>query len=130
MGGDDPDDRVTNLAAGAKVKPLLRRSIVARVGFMRQAQVSAQNFNADLPTLRPVVRQPRHGVHPSQPDGRWLVTTQLVRSRGEPFVQRSSALLGQRATSNAPGRPEADKRHQDSAAKTDEAHHGGDERGL
>jgi hypothetical protein len=57
----------------------------------------AQDINAGLSVLLPVICQPCHGVHPGQPDGRRLFTTQLAGRRGEPFIQRSSALLPERS---------------------------------
>ena len=94
--GDDPDDGVADFAAGPEGKPLRLGSILARVGLVGHAQIGAQHIDAGLPVLRPVIGQARHGVHPGQPDGRRLITAQLLGRRGEPLVQRPGALLRER----------------------------------
>lgn len=89
--------------------------------FIGHAQVCAQDIDAGLPVFLPVIGQARHGVHPSEADGRRLVTAQSVGRRGEPFVQCPGALLlersvqlltlfRQRAAGNAPCCPEAGHR--------------------
>jgi hypothetical protein len=91
--GDDPDDGVSDFAVRLESKPLRLGTILARIGLVRHAQIGAQDIDAGLSVLFPIIRQARHGVHSSQPDGRWLITAQAVGGRGEPFVQRSIALL-------------------------------------
>src|SRR5215472_2902134 len=90
--GDDPDDGVADFAVGLEGKPFWLGSILARIGLVWHAQIGAQHVDAGLPVFLPVIGQARQGIHPSQPDGRWLITTQFVGSRGEPFIQRPSAL--------------------------------------
>jgi hypothetical protein len=71
--GDDPNDGVTHLPVRQISGPLSRISIVARVRVVGQAQVAAENIDAGLPVLFPVFSQARHGIHPRQPDSRWLI---------------------------------------------------------
>ena len=93
MVADEPDDGVAHLPVRPVGGPLRRFGVVAWVGVIGQSQVGAENIDAGLPVLRPVIGQPRHSVNPGQPDSRWLITAQPVGSRSEPFVQRSIALL-------------------------------------
>lgn len=94
--GDDPDDGVPDFAASPEGKPLRAGSLLARIGLIRHAQITAQHVNAGLPVLFPVIRQARHGIDPGQPDFRRLVTTELPGGRGEPLVQRPGPLLRER----------------------------------
>ena len=89
-----------------------------------------QNIDAGLPVLGPVISQARHGIHPGQPDSRWLVITQLVGCCSKSFVQRPGALLRQCATGDAPGRPETESSHNHCAAEANKTHNASDERRL
>ena len=97
MRGDDPDDGVPDFAAGPEGKPLRAGSLLARIGLIRHAQITAQDVNAGLPVLFPVIRQARHGVNPGQTDFRRLVTAQLPGRRSEPLVQCPGLLLRERS---------------------------------
>ena len=63
--GDDPDDGVTDFAVGLEDKSFRLRSIMARIGHVRHTQIGAQHIDAGLAVFKPVISQPRHGVHPS-----------------------------------------------------------------
>jgi hypothetical protein len=76
MGADEPDDGEADFAAGPECKPLRLRSVIARIRFVGQAQVGAENVDAGLPVLLPVVGQPGHGVHAGQAY-RWLGVAEL-----------------------------------------------------
>ena len=102
MRGDDPDHGVADFAAGPEGKPLWLGSILARIGLVWHAQIAAQHIDAGLSVLGPVIRQARHGIHPGQPDSRWLITAQLPGRRGEPFVQGPGALLRERSVQLLP----------------------------
>ena len=65
MRGDEADDGVAHLPVRAVSGPVRRGGAVTRVGVIGQSQVGAQDINAGLPVLGPVVGQPGHGVHPS-----------------------------------------------------------------
>jgi hypothetical protein len=79
MGTYEPDDGVAHLSVRPASGPRSRGSVVARVRIIGQAQVGAQNIDAGLPVLLPVICQPGHGVHAGQPY-RWLVIAELRRS--------------------------------------------------
>ena len=78
-------------------QPLLHRGIIAGPRFIRHAQVGAQHVNTHLPVVLPVISQARHRIDRGQPDGWWLIATQLLGDRVESFVQGSSALLCERS---------------------------------
>ena len=92
VGGDDPDDGVAHLAAGAEGQPLRRRCPLARVGLVGHAQVGAQHVDAGLPVRPPVIGQARHGMHPGQPHG-GLGVAELRGDRGEPLVEHPRAVM-------------------------------------
>ena len=84
--------RISRMALEGEPLPL--RSLVAQIRRIWPAQIATQHINASLPVLRPLIGQPRHGIHAGQPDG-WAVRRlpSLLGSCGEPFVQCPSALL-------------------------------------
>jgi hypothetical protein len=74
MVAHDPDSGPPDLAVAS---PMLRR--VSRV--VRQAQVGAEDVDAGLALILPVVGQPCHRVHPGQADGSRLVPELLGGGR-------------------------------------------------
>ena len=73
--------------------PFSRVGAVARVGVVGQAQVGAENVDAGLPVLLPVVGQPGHGVHAGQAH-RGLGVAELGGDRGEPLVEDPGPVMG------------------------------------
>jgi hypothetical protein len=92
MRGDDPDDGVANLAATAERESFLSRGVVRWFGFVGHPQVGAQNVDAGLAVLLPVIGEACHCVYPSQPD-RGLVVAELRGDRGEPLVEDAAAVV-------------------------------------
>src|SRR5208282_525562 len=72
MCGDDADHGMPHFPVGAEREPFPCGRILARIRRIGQTQVGAQDINAGLSVLFPVICQARHGVYPGQPDGRWL----------------------------------------------------------
>jgi hypothetical protein len=56
VSADKPDDGVAHLPVRPVGGPLRRSSVLARVGVVRQAQAGAQDIDAGLPVLLPIVR--------------------------------------------------------------------------
>lgn len=96
MRGDNTDHSVTDFAACLEGKPFRGEDVLSGIRLIRHPQVRAQYIDAGLPVFLLVVGQARHGVHPSQSHGRRLIVAQLLRSRGEPLVQRPGPLLRKR----------------------------------
>ena len=92
VGADEPDDGVAHFPVRPVSGPFGRVSVVARVRIVGQAQVGAQNVDAGLPVLLPVIGQPGHGVHAGQAY-RWLGIAELGCDRGEPLVEDPGPVM-------------------------------------
>jgi hypothetical protein len=64
MRGDNPNDRMADLADSIKGTPLRLASVLARIQLVWHAQISAEHVDTGLPVFLPVISQARHGVHP------------------------------------------------------------------
>ena len=95
VGGDDADDGAADFAQGLERLPGGGGCVLAGVGLVGHAQVGAQDVDAGLALLGPVIGQPGHRVDPGQPHG-GLVGAELPGRRGESLVQQpgSFAFLG------------------------------------
>ena len=96
MVADEPDDGVAYLPVGPVSGPYVRGGVVAGVGVIGQAQVGAQNIDAGLPVLLPVISQPGHGVHPGQAHRR-LAVAELGGDRREPLIQQPRPVMRRRS---------------------------------
>jgi hypothetical protein len=112
MCGDDPDVGVADLTDTAECEPLRCRGLVTRLGLIGNTQIGAQNVDASLPVLLPVVGQARHGMHPGQADC-GLVIAELRCDRREPLIERPRPVVrggGLRYTLPSVGHDQGDKR--------------------
>jgi hypothetical protein len=92
MGADKPDDGVAHFPVRPVSSPFGRVSAVARIRLVRQAQVGAENIDAGLTVLFPVIGQARHGMHTSQ-TYRWLGIAELGCDRRKPLVEDPGPVM-------------------------------------
>src|SRR6266567_2159599 len=86
VGSDDADDSVVDLAFGLPGEAVVLARVVGGLGLVGHAQVGAEDVDAGLPLVGPVVGEAGHSVNAGEADGGGVVA-KLFGGCGEPLVE-------------------------------------------